>query len=1303
MSHIKTFARLKPAQELYEDYEIGGKKTFSLRVPELLRDYGLQPANGRYPTISYDFQFDRVFDDAAGQEEVYNVAARDIVTGFLDGYNGTIFAYGQTGTGKTYTVEGSPLRYSDRGLAPRALTEIYKSLEQREEEDITLSISYLEIYQEVAYDLLSTTARGTSPVTVFPRVTVAEGSNGACTVRNLSVHLAPSEDVASALLLQGQANRKVAETPVNQRSSRSHAVFTLYLAARKRDRSSDIITRSKLHLVDLAGSERVAKTGVDGQQLTEAKSINLSLHYLESVIIALQADTASSNNNRPRSNASTNSRGNTSLGGRSWSTEGTRRHIPYRNSLLTMVLRDSLGGNCQTSMIATISLEVHNLGETLSTCRFAQRVACIANHARRNEEVDDKTLIQQLKRRVAELETQIACLKMSTQMGESGDGGRRGEEEEMTSKLTDEDKLTCAQVVQEYLAGRVSDPVVAGMTSPFKFRECLRILKRMVMSKYFQDKLTPPERGTTTGTDVSRPESNTVGNAAPRTHQKAAERDTGVQEGQGKAQIWSTDDAGESRPCDPPVTSGTMDTDDLILNIQRLYAASRREQQARQQAAAVQEHPGTPPTPKHGAARPDTYKSPYERKREKEIRRLSRRVETLKETQTLQQQQLQELRTSTTFGELSSMEGIIKNKIQVTREQLADQHAYLLHLRHTEATQDVLQQEQLVEDQLVKREAKFQKKLEEVQQKKADMEAQVMQGHSDPDNKDMGEGQGQVKGSAGKRSLEEQFSQYKKRNGTLNTRQVFDMLKSEEKKQIKVSHQTETEKRYLMTKQLALREEATREKLRELKEMMRRSREQALLGQHPSDPPVPHFPAFSAGHVPAVPPFGAWTDERDTHTNDSSNGQGFSETFVVEKPEEERQSLSLTLQDLDSGKAAGDERNGLPPRTEGAKTGWGQGGGSHSSSRADLKWESAYSRPSTSHSQRSQEWAEPLQNGAMPNGGGGVYNSLTSVPSPELTKGEREGTTSNSSDVKSTSPDMGLSLWQGKSPELVGRDQNRHDVDAQKIEQVYEQAGMVDRHGQDNRADTHSVQDAEHVSGKGFEDLVKSSSPTVMPSEYVHGMNSRDKFDARKMGLSANTFDSALSSMLNDESRSVSYGFQFYDRYARESKPPARGKGTVSSRSPERHRTSTSHRGVEQRTTPYAVVDVPKDHTGTFGSAWGPEVKNSSVAKRLAQFLAEDKSSRTRPRTDTTASTRTTKSVSFLERLTQLQDEEQTTPDTDPEVTSPRIQALKDAQRESTYMGRVQAEKERVAKIRQARQAAEAIQRAWRRHCRNAK
>ncbi|CAH2327169.1 kinesin KIF6 [Pelobates cultripes] len=163
---------------------------------------------------------------------------------------------------------------------------------------------------------------------------------------------------------------------MNQASTRSHCIFTIHISSK--EPGSDTIRRSKLHLVDLAGSERVAKSGVGGKLLTEAKYINLSLHYLEQVIIALA--------------------------------EKNRSHIPYRNSMMTSVLRDSLGGNCMTTMIATLSLDKRNIDESISTCRFAQRVALIKNEATLNEEIDPQLMIVRLKKEIQALKDELSLI-----------------------------------------------------------------------------------------------------------------------------------------------------------------------------------------------------------------------------------------------------------------------------------------------------------------------------------------------------------------------------------------------------------------------------------------------------------------------------------------------------------------------------------------------------------------------------------------------------------------------------------------------------------------------------------------------------------------------------------------------------------------------------------------------------------------------------------------------------------------------------------------------------------------------------
>ncbi|RYE83752.1 MAG: hypothetical protein EOO65_03445 [Methanosarcinales archaeon] len=198
------------------------------------------------------------------------------------------------------------------------------------------------------------------------RVALMEDEEGNVHLKNLSMHPASSEEEALNLLFLGDTNRAIAETPMNMASSRSHCIFTISVESRQE--GSSTVRRSKLHLVDLAGSERVHKTQASGQLFREATHINKSLHFLEMVIVALQEQR-----------------------------KGTRTHIPYRNSMMTSVLRDSLGGNCKTTMIATINPEPEHTEESISTCRFAQRVARVQNSAIVNEETDPVILIRQVR------------------------------------------------------------------------------------------------------------------------------------------------------------------------------------------------------------------------------------------------------------------------------------------------------------------------------------------------------------------------------------------------------------------------------------------------------------------------------------------------------------------------------------------------------------------------------------------------------------------------------------------------------------------------------------------------------------------------------------------------------------------------------------------------------------------------------------------------------------------------------------------------------------------------------------------
>ncbi|KAL1525694.1 hypothetical protein AB1Y20_020543 [Prymnesium parvum] len=424
-AHIEVYARVRPVKKPSSNFEIDyASHALNVNIP---RDHSNGVNNQRE---HYAFAFSRVLDQTTTQEQVFETVAQPVVDSVLEGYNGTIFAYGQTGSGKTFTITGGAERYADRGIIPRTISYIFQKLQGRTDCNFEVRISYLEIYNEYGYDLLDP-SHETKGLEDLPKVSLQEDDDGKIHLKNLSSQLARTEEEALNQLFVGDTNRMISETPMNMASSRSHCIFTISVDARKPD--SDVVRRSKLHLVDLAGSERVKKTGIEGTILREAKYINLSLHFLEQVIIALQERS---------------------------------KFVPYRNSMMTSVLRDSLGGNCKTVMVATMSSEAVQLDETISTCRFAQRVALIANKLEINEEVDPKLLIARLKAEVRELKEEIQILR--------GEGYERA-----VSSLNDTERARCAELVRAFVA----DPSEEATLTPgemAKVQLCFRLLREQI-------------------------------------------------------------------------------------------------------------------------------------------------------------------------------------------------------------------------------------------------------------------------------------------------------------------------------------------------------------------------------------------------------------------------------------------------------------------------------------------------------------------------------------------------------------------------------------------------------------------------------------------------------------------------------------------------------------------------------------------------------------------------------------------------------------------------------------------------------
>ena len=338
---METILRIRPSKEPSGFFNVD-ENSVKFVLPE---DFKLDSVSNS--TIQHGFHFNGIIDMNATQQDVFQRIGSTAVQHALDGFNTTMFAYGQPGSGKTFTLTGGPERYEDRGIIPRSIHMLFNEVRNRNDIQWKISLSYLELYNEAGYDLLNP-SHETTALEDLPKVSMLEDNDGNFVMKNLSLHSVATEEEAMEFLFMGDTNRTVAETSMNRASSRSHCLFLLHIE--QRIVGSDVIKRSKLNLIDLAGSERVSKTEASGSVLTEGKFINSSLFYLEMVMVALSEK----------------------------ATKG-RTHVPYRNSMLTSVLRDSLGGNGKTIMIATINPEASHTEETLSTCRFIQRVSLMKN------------------------------------------------------------------------------------------------------------------------------------------------------------------------------------------------------------------------------------------------------------------------------------------------------------------------------------------------------------------------------------------------------------------------------------------------------------------------------------------------------------------------------------------------------------------------------------------------------------------------------------------------------------------------------------------------------------------------------------------------------------------------------------------------------------------------------------------------------------------------------------------------------------------------------------------------------------
>ncbi|KAL4437881.1 hypothetical protein ABPG74_001052 [Tetrahymena malaccensis] len=324
------------------------------------------------------FKFDFVGGEKTSQEDIFQIAAKPLMMAALEGYNACIFAYGQTGAGKTFTMQGRGLEEDrdskERGVQPRVFDHLFALTNQQKKEgnvEYLVKCSYLEIYNEQIMDLLSNTQSN---------LMVREDLKKGVYIEGLTEEIAKNSEETIQLLLRGMRNRHVGSTNMNFESSRSHSVFSMTIESKKITDGMINVKASKLHFVDLAGSERQKQTAAAGERLKEASNINKSLTTLGLVINSLVEQA-----------------------------QGKSRHIPYRDSKLTFLLKDSLGGNSRTYMIAAVSAASTSFQETLSTLQFAQRAKQIKNKASINEEAQGN--VESLKKEIKRLKEDLAQSK----------------------------------------------------------------------------------------------------------------------------------------------------------------------------------------------------------------------------------------------------------------------------------------------------------------------------------------------------------------------------------------------------------------------------------------------------------------------------------------------------------------------------------------------------------------------------------------------------------------------------------------------------------------------------------------------------------------------------------------------------------------------------------------------------------------------------------------------------------------------------------------------------------------------------
>ncbi|KAL9645016.1 hypothetical protein ABK040_004509 [Willaertia magna] len=364
---IKVYVRCRPMSEEEKKIE---KATNCVEIS------GNEISVTRHTYNKRKFIFDEIFSEETSQEAIYNVTSKDAIDDVFNGYHATIFVYGQTSTGKTFTISNNEAPPELQGIIPRSIRDIFRRIQLDNENEYTVKMSYIQIYMETIQDLLMPENKN---------LQIREDNESGVYIDGVSSKVIANVDEYIKLYTEGDINRVTALTKLNASSSRSHACLIVNIEKRKKIENNNVetledrkVTRANLYLVDLAGSERLKKTEAEGIRKKEANYINLSLTTLGIVIHSLEV-------NNP--------------------------HIPYRDSKLTRLLQDSLGGNGKTRIIITVGpCSIHNQ-ETITSLLFGQRAMNVKTQPKVNQAVDYKALSIKLQAQLEELETKYSTLE----------------------------------------------------------------------------------------------------------------------------------------------------------------------------------------------------------------------------------------------------------------------------------------------------------------------------------------------------------------------------------------------------------------------------------------------------------------------------------------------------------------------------------------------------------------------------------------------------------------------------------------------------------------------------------------------------------------------------------------------------------------------------------------------------------------------------------------------------------------------------------------------------------------------------